>query len=92
MAQKRATRRHAAGTALILLVSALAPASADETPGDIVAAQILTQGYACETPRVADRDGQASKPNEAVWILRCKNATYRVRLVPDMAAQVTQLK
>ena len=35
---------------------------------------------------------QAFKPNEAVWTLRCDNGSYRVRLVPDMAAEVDAIK
>jgi hypothetical protein len=62
------------------------------TPGSIVAAQIRTQGYACTDPVSATHDSQASRPHVTVWILRCGNASYRVQLVPDMAAQVTQLK
>jgi hypothetical protein len=27
-----------------------------------------------------------------VWTLRCSNGTYRVRLVPDMAASVEPVK
>jgi hypothetical protein len=29
-----------------------------------------------------------SRPDEAVWILTCEGATYRVRLDPDIAAKV----
>ncbi len=42
-------------------------------------------------PQSADQDMQASKPDEAVWIIRCEDATYRVRLVPDMAAAVERI-
>lgn len=63
-----------------------------EAPAAIVAAQLRSQGYACADPVSATRDVQASRPNETVWVLNCRNATYRVLLVPDMAAQVTQLK
>ena len=40
----------------------------------------------------AVRDSAVSRPNVTIWVLTCGNARYRVRLVPDMAAQVTQLK
>jgi hypothetical protein len=63
-----------------------------ETPANIIAAQLRMQGYACEDPVDATRDRKASKPNVTVWTLRCKNAAYRVQLIPDMAAHVTQLK
>ena len=71
--------------------SALAAVAQTDTPATIIAAQIRAQGYGCTLPVAAERDRQASAPNEAVWILSCGNARYRVRLVPDMAAQVTQL-
>jgi hypothetical protein len=63
-----------------------------ENPKDDIAAQIRRQGYACQQPQSATRDAQASKPDEAVWLLSCENARYRVRLMPDMAAQVERLE
>ena len=77
-----------------LCVSAVAaavlatPAAAGETPAEIIAAHIRQQGFACENALGAERDGKASKPNETVWTLRCNDGTYRVRLVPDMAAHI----
>jgi hypothetical protein len=72
--------------------SALAVFAAEpDGPADIIAAQIRSQGYACSAPVEATRDPQASGPDSAVWVLACQNARYRVRLVPDMAAQVTWL-
>jgi hypothetical protein len=76
-----------------VLAVALATASvAKERPADIIAAHVRTQGYACETAQSARRDRRASRPNETVWTLTCSNATYRVTLVPDMAARVSQVK
>lgn len=69
-------------------VGALSPASAQETPKDIIAAHIRSQGYSCDGPQSAKRDLRASIPEEPVWLLKCKNASYRVRLIPDMAAIV----
>lgn len=63
-------------------------ASAQEDPTNIVADQIRAQGYKCDSPQSAKRDAQASKPDEAVWILQCESGSYRVRLIPDMAAKV----
>jgi hypothetical protein len=77
------------------LVLCLAPASqsaAQDTPANIIADQIGRQGFPCEEPHQAEHDKQASRPNEAVWTLRCKNATYRVTLIPDMAAHVELIK
>ena len=79
----------AAGAGVFWLASATAQ---EEVPAEIIAAQIRKQGFACEEAQTAVRDRQASAPNAAVWILRCKNATYRVRLTPDMAAQVERIQ
>jgi hypothetical protein len=69
----------------------VAQAPAGDTPVNIISDQIRRQGFACDEPRQAERDRQASRPNETVWILRCGNASYRVTLVPDMAARVERL-
>src|SRR6266568_3321372 len=63
-----------------------------QTPAKDVAAQIGLQGYRCDQPITARRDARRSKPDSAVWVLKCRNASYSVRLVPDMAARVTELK
>jgi hypothetical protein len=81
-----------AAAALACLSASLARAQQADTPAGIIAAQIRTQGYACTDPVAATRDQRASRPNVTVWTLHCQNAAYRVLLVPDMAAQVTQLK
>ena len=51
--------------------------SAQESPKDIIAAHIRMQGYAW--------------PDEAVWLLKCENHSYQVRLIPDMAAKVSPM-
>jgi hypothetical protein len=63
-----------------------------QTPAYDVAAQVRTQGYRCDQPTTARRDVRLSKPDSAVWVLQCRNASYRVRLVPDMAAHITKLR
>ena len=68
-----------------------ASASAQEDPTNIVADQIRAQGYKCESPQSAKRDPQASRPDEAVWVLQCESGSYRVRLIPDMAATVEKI-
>ena len=70
---------------------AFTAASAQEDPTNIVADQIRAQGFKCDSPQSAKRDAQASKPDEAVWILQCESGSYRVRLIPDMAAKVEKL-
>ena len=39
-----------------------------EDPTNILAAQLRDQGYECNRPKSAERDVQASKPDEEVWI------------------------
>jgi|HubBroStandDraft_6_1064221.scaffolds.fasta_scaffold1259044_1 hypothetical protein len=73
------------------LIGSLAQA-ADETPWDMLAAQIRMQGVACDKPLSAARDAKRSKPDHEVWVLKCSNATYRIGRFPDMAAQVEQLR
>jgi hypothetical protein len=65
--------------------------AAEEMPAEAIAAQIRRQGYRCEGSPNAERDAERSMPGEAVWVLKCENATYRIRLVPNMAAQVEPL-
>jgi hypothetical protein len=69
-----------------------ATAAAEETPKEIIAAQIRMQGYSCDKPISAESEPQLSKPNEAVGILKCENAVYRVRLIPDLAASVERIE
>ncbi len=67
-------------------------ARAQEMPAaEIIADQVRDQGYACNEALTVERDPTYSRPDEPVWILACDNATYRVRLVPDMAADVERL-
>jgi hypothetical protein len=61
---------------------------AQEDPKDIVAVQVRSQGHECKSPQSAEMDQAASIPDEPVWILKCENATYRVRMKPDMAAVI----
>jgi hypothetical protein len=63
----------------------------EETPKDIIAAHIRTQGYVCQKPLSAERDRASSRPDEPVWLLKCEGSSYRVRLIPDMAAEVRRV-
>ncbi|MDT3684069.1 MAG: hypothetical protein RO009_03380 [Pseudorhodoplanes sp.] len=78
-----------------ILAAALAiepiPAAAQEMPPEILAVQIRSQGFACEKPLSAVRDKALSRPDQAAWILKCQNVTYRVRLNPGMAARVQRI-
>jgi hypothetical protein len=62
-----------------------------EMSKDIIAVQIRKQGYDCKNPESAERDVEASKPDSEVWVLKCEGASYRVHLIPNMAATVETL-
>jgi hypothetical protein len=76
----------------VVALALAVPSAAQEKPAEIIAAHVRMQGYGCEKALEAQRDSKASAPNETVWTLRCNNAIYRVRLVPDMAAKVELIK
>ena len=87
-------------TAAVALVGGVTRANFDAGSGvraqempasEIIADQIRDQGYACHESLTAERDPAYSRPDEPVWILDCDNATYRVRLIPGMAADVERL-
>jgi hypothetical protein len=63
-----------------------------EKPQDELAAQVRLQGFACDRAQGAIRDKKHSRPDYAVWVLKCSNAVYRVSRAPDMAAKVVPLR
>lgn len=78
---------------IVLSLTVIQGASAQTEPTkDLLAAQIRDQGYRCNRPLSASKDLRRSRADSAVWILRCDNASYRLRLTPDMAARVRRLK
>jgi hypothetical protein len=85
--------RIAAGIFGLAAVSLSAPAlAAGETPIDVLAARVREQGHTCDKPQSATRENKESAPNETVWILTCENDTFRLTLVPDMAAKVEKVQ
>jgi hypothetical protein len=66
--------------------------AAEQAPLDTLAAQIRIQGFACEKAVGAVKDAKRSKPDHAVWVLKCSNATYRISRYPDLAAKVEVLQ
>ena len=63
-----------------------------QTAKSMLAVQIRSQGFACDDPQKATRDAKLSKPDYDVWVLTCRNATYRIGRYPDMPANVEKLK
>ena len=66
-------------------------AAQQDMPPEILAVQLRQQGHRCDAPVTAVRDAGRSKPDEVAWVLKCANASYRMRLVPDMAATIEKL-
>jgi len=63
-----------------------------ETPVDIVATQVRSQGHACINPSSAElREGE-SAPDRTVYVLACEGVSYRVTLIPDEAAIIEKLE
>ena len=76
----------------IFAVLASTVAAHAQKPQDELAAQVRIQGFACDKAQGATRDKKRSKPDYAVWVLKCSNATYRVSRAPDMAAKIEALR
>lgn len=78
--------------ALILGASLVSDVAAEEQVAEIIATHVRDQGHPCDNAETAKRDTEAARPDEEAWILHCDNATYRVRLVPDMRAHVERIE
>ena len=76
--------------AMAVLASTVAAQA--QQPQDELAAQVRIQGFACDKAIGATRDKKRSKPDYAVWVLKCSNATYRVSRAPDLAAKIEPLR
>ncbi|SFV27298.1 hypothetical protein [Hyphomicrobium facile] len=83
---------HYFAAALLFGVGVVATnASAAGLAASDLAAQVRTQGFTCDKPQGAEKNDSASRPNEEVWILTCENGSYRMTVVPDMAAKIEKL-
>jgi hypothetical protein len=82
----------AASILAVFAVLASTVAAHAQQPQDELAAQVRIQGFACDKAQGATRDKKRSKPDYAVWVLKCSNATYRVSRAPDMAAKIVPLR
>lgn len=77
---------------LVMLAPALPDAAlAQDTDVSIIAAQVRSQGFACDNPTGAERVADDSAPDQEVYTLACDGVTYRVKLIPDMAAEITKV-
>ena len=62
-------------------------AVSQESAKNIIAAQIRRQGYQCRAPQSAEREPAASKPDEAVWLLRCDGRNFSCAARPKPRRQ-----
>jgi hypothetical protein len=76
---------------IMAAISSSSPVAQVEDVREVIAAQVRIQGHPCNKPLSAERDRAASEPHETVWMLRCDNGTYRVKLIPDMAAEISKI-
>jgi hypothetical protein len=77
-----------AGLAIALPIAA----QAQDSDVSIIAAQVRSQGFACDSPSGAERLADESLPDQQVYKLTCDGITYRVHLIPDQAAEITKLE
>ncbi len=82
------------GLAGMLLFGASSATIAQDQGADllIVADQVRSQGFTCKNPAAVEHIKAESTPDEAVYILECEGISYRVRLIPDQAAKVEEIK
>ena len=79
-------------TAAVAVLTSATGAFTQETAKGLLAVQVRSQGQVCDNPISATRDKKQSAPDVSVWVLRCENNSYRVRLAPDMAARIECFK
>ena len=78
--------------ALLCFAAAQPRPSNAERIQSMLAAQIRSQGFACEKALKSTKDAKRSRADLGVWVLRCSNATYRVSRAPDLPAKVEQIR
>ncbi len=76
----------------VLLAFAGAAAQEENVEITILADQVRSQGHACSTPVSTERIAAELVPEEPAYVLKCENATYQIRLIPDQAAKVTRIE
>src|SRR4051794_12429591 len=90
----RAALRAALWAALAILTSIMEPAATqalsagEDGPAGILAVRLREQGHRCDEPARAEPDAARSRADERAWIVKCANASYRMRLIPDMGAVI----
>jgi hypothetical protein len=80
------------GVGCLLLPNIVVLAMAQDTAVTVVANQVRSQGFVCSNPKSAERVEAQSLPLQPVYLLKCEDATYEVRIIPNQAATVTKVE
>lgn len=85
-----ALKVYPARSIVIFMLGLICPAqAAPKTEAkDIVSIQIRAQGLPCTNPTQAIRDIEDSSRDEMAWVITCREATYRVKLIPHVGAKI----
>ncbi|MGD9509827.1 MAG: hypothetical protein AB7I59_12395 [Geminicoccaceae bacterium] len=75
----------------VAAASVVASAALAQDPTATLADTVRDRGHPCAKPVSSERDPNASRPDEAVWILTCSDARYRIRYPGDTAPQVERI-
>lgn len=78
-------------TAALLTVLSAVPGMAQDDPAEVVAIAIRDHGQPCTNPTDAERDEEASSPDEQAWTISCDEGSYRVKFIGDTGAEVTPI-
>lgn len=75
---------------IVLANSLLKPCLAEdlESAETIVSSVVRREGYQCDKPIHAFKDEADSVPEEMAWFLKCKNAAYKVKLLPHYLSEI----
>jgi len=52
---------------------------------------IQQQGYPCTKPISTQSDSAHANSGEVIWVVKCEDATYRIRLIANRPAQVERI-
>lgn len=75
-------------SALLCVLTFPCLADDPESAETVISSVVRREGYKCEKPIKATKDVEDSVPEEMAWILKCKNATYKVQLLPHYLSAV----
>jgi hypothetical protein len=80
------------GFAIGMAAVAIAAGGASaQDPTATLADTVRDRGHPCAEAMSSERDQSASRADEAVWILTCSDARYRIRYPGDTAPQVERI-